>query len=146
MNHYSESLIQRMLKYGIKQEQLDQLQAAGISAADIEKHFTIISAVYAPFARWLDYMEQNQRMVVLSRVGIGLFSNLPDQLTAVAHMPGAVERFKAASGYGNFAEDEVRKGFPLVNAHALVFFWSSLEALIDDFVFTWLIQVHPDCG
>lgn len=103
----------------------------------------------APLRRFLVSWESDFCLLHLSMRGISVLSGRPRVFEAL--IPGAeVEEqeklstdLREARREAELAENELRMGFPLLHAHALVAMWSALEAAIEDMLVGILLN-EPD--
>jgi hypothetical protein len=102
-----------------------------------------------PFNRFIDYIDETDRILYLCMQGLVHMTKLPALAEAVidfdpqspestepeerAHLEGTHQRAK-------FSAEEIERGFPVLHAHAVVALWAALEALVSDLMVTWLLN------
>lgn len=99
-----------------------------------------------PLLAFVDYMDQNQRLLHLSMRGISGLRAIPNTIKVLketdpeAYTGEEATRKEAeykrqldrANAEAEFARKEMDDDFPLLHAHALVGVWGALEATIED--------------
>lgn len=117
------------------------------------------------FTRFYTYLQQEKNLVELSAVGInGLKTVVPlaealERLEAKVEevlgdqeastmlegegpeRTGADERSAVLRKRAELADSEIRGGFRLLHAHSLVGVWGAFEAMVEDLVIEWLVNV-----
>jgi len=97
-----------------------------------------------PFNDFIDYVEELGQLVYLSIRGISFMTKSPElvNLLAVIENSKEVEEqerlMELAKREAQLAKDEVKNGFPLLHAQAVVSLWGGLETLIKFFLSKWL--------
>jgi hypothetical protein len=99
-----------------------------------------------PFYRFLDYFENEQRLIWLAATGIQQVvraAGIAETLYGVRHLldrdpESEAKHLSSALEAAEMATIEVEADFPLLHAHSLMGVWGALEALIDDLVLVWL--------
>jgi len=103
----------------------------------------------AAIRRFLDYVEQNERLLHLSMQGISQLQALPGIVEAIANFEqgGPQERgeknrvsLDLSKTIASFAQNEVTSGFPLLHAHTLIGTWGAFEAAIEDTLVSFLLN------
>ncbi len=99
-----------------------------------------------PLMAFVDYMDQNQRLLHLSIRGISGLRAMPNAIQVLKETDPAVyaeeeatrkegeykRKLDRANAEAEFARKELDDDFPLLHAHALVGAWGALEAAIED--------------
>jgi hypothetical protein len=110
-----------------------------------------------PLRRYLDYLMESMRLVLMSMHGISMITNLPNTLTVLGEEsyrsnPPADpvkrrEEFEkelaARKQDAEFAQKELDGGFPLLHAHAVVGVWGAFESALEDALVGMLMN-EPD--
>ncbi|MFD7084069.1 hypothetical protein [Streptomyces sp. NPDC059918] len=98
-----------------------------------------------PFRRFVDHMEDSDRLTRLTYRGI-------DSVAALVDIGGILNEYKRDEDSNRKAEGaklkelsaaEVSSEFPLLHAHAIMGEWGALECLIEDLVEGW-VQFKPE--
>jgi hypothetical protein len=96
-----------------------------------------------PLRGFMAYWDQAVKLLDVSIQGISVMRAIPNAIEVLASLspregesPNDPEKHRAsleaAKAAAEFAEQEVKAGFPLLHAHTLVGVWGALEAAIED--------------
>lgn len=87
-----------------------------------------------PLRRFLDYGAEDNRILHLSMRGMSYLRTVPETMRVLAKVENTnlPLGFEEAKSDAEFVENEIKRGFPLLNAHKLVSSWGSLEVMIED--------------
>lgn len=96
-----------------------------------------------PFRQFIDESERLSHVIRLSAVGISMVRGTPKLIKALMELDedGSTEeseRLERAREDAELAEHEVKSGFPILHAWAIVGLWALFEATIRTFVAEWL--------
>lgn len=99
-----------------------------------------------PFYQFIDSVEELGQLVYLSIRGISMITNVPRLVEVLAEIDNSKEaeekerHIELAKREAQLAQDEVKNGFPLLHAQAVVSLWGGLETLIKSFLANWLAK------
>ena len=95
-----------------------------------------------PLRRFLDYGAEGRRILHLSMRGISYLRTVPRTMEVLAEADNTElpPEFEEAKSDAEFVENEIKRGFPLLNAHTLVSSWGSLEVMIEDLQVAFLLN------
>jgi hypothetical protein len=96
----------------------------------------------APFARYLEYVDDIHNLVELTRAGMRRVQMMPD-LLAILYNDQELDdnrrsQRESESRLAELAANEEQRGYPLLYAHSVVSLWGSLEVLVQDLAAAWL--------
>lgn len=96
-----------------------------------------------PFGNFLDEADRLYHMVRLSSVGISMIRAAPQAIETLMKVEEdnatkASQRLKDARKDADLAKREVKSGFPILHAWAVVGLWALFEAMIRTFIAEWL--------
>jgi hypothetical protein len=106
----------------------------------------------APFEQFLDYVCDENRILRTCKSGLIQTRDMVGFIKALSKYKvqeeniteiEATKMVNVAVRQSEFAQQEIEKNFPLLHAHALISHWSALEALIQNIMISWFINV-PD--
>lgn len=98
----------------------------------------------AGFRRFLNYVEESDRILHLSMKGISGLQGIPRLIKAIAKVeedkePDA-QQIERARKEADFAKREIERGFPLLHAYTIVALWGAMEALLEDVLIAWMMN------
>lgn len=98
----------------------------------------------AGFRRFLNYVEESDRILHLSMKGISGLQGIPRLIRAIAKVeedkePDA-QQIERARKEADFAKREIERGFPLLHAYTIVALWGAMEALLEDVLIAWMMN------
>ncbi len=113
--------------------------------------------VSTPLQGFIDYTKESTRLLHMSMQGMSMITKLPQAVKVLEKTDHAAytpeEALKRKEQYGReleaieaqaeFADRELKHGFPLLHAHTLVGLWGALEAALEDLVVGMLMN-EPD--
>ncbi len=106
----------------------------------------------APFQRFLDYRDEEARLITLTLRAVTRLSRSADLFDAIetirqhADLPREPDADRVDEQNRQdiqLANEEMARDFPLLHAHTLVALWSALEVLVEDILVAWLAN-SPD--
>lgn len=108
------------------------------------------SNLMRPFAVFIDHSQEASIILGLSIDGISKLTMMPAQVKWLERNDpdlgarsdaGESARLRAARKWAEFADIQARRGFPLLYAQAVVSLWGELEALVEDFIGVWFLNM-----
>ena len=110
-----------------------------------------------PLYGFLEYLHETTRLLHMSMRVISRHMALPNTIKVLRDTDNTqysveeaarrkeeyVEELKAAKDSAEFAEKEIKNGFPLLNAHALVGLWGAIDSAVEDALVGTLMH-EPD--
>lgn len=96
-----------------------------------------------PFKSFIDDVERLKQVMQISERGIAMLRVAPKAAQALIRAEGDLSKprrkqLRVARKHASLAEREIREGFPVLHAWAVVALWSHLESLLRTFLASWL--------
>lgn len=113
--------------------------------------------VARPLQGFLNYLKESMRLLHMSMGGIGMITSVPNSLMVLGEdgysrnpptdplrrKEEFQKELEAAKARANFAEEELKQGFPLLHAHTLIGAWSAFESAVED-ALVGILMNEPD--